>query len=235
MLVPRNILFYFAFYGGSVFYVIASVVAIPFGAGPLRRAVAAWARYHRACLRWLIGINVQIEGQLSIEPAFYAVRHESYFEAIDAPAIYDTPVTFAKHELSIIPGWGRAAKAYGMIFVERDQGAAALRKMVSAARRYSAAGRPLVIYPEGTRTPHGEAGKLQAGFAGLYKLIGLPVVPVAVNSGPLYHRFWKRPGTITYRIGETIPPGLPRAEIEARVTEAINVLNQPQNQALLSS
>ena len=225
MIFLRNFLFYPIFYGGSVFYVIASVASIPFGAAPLRRVVAAWALYHRACLRWLVGIDVRVEGELSQEAVFYAVRHESYFEAIDAPAMYDTPVTFAKHELSIIPGWGRAAKAYGMIFVERDQGAKALRKMVTAARQHAQNGRPLVIYPEGTRTPHGQSGKLQAGFAGLYKLIGLPVVPVAVDSGPLYHSFWKRPGTITYRIGEKIPSGLPRAEIEARVTEAINALN----------
>lgn len=231
MIFLRNLLFYPIFYGGSVFYVIASVVSIPFGPAPLRRAVAGWSRYHRKCLRRLVGIDIRIEGELSQEPVFYAVRHESFFEAIDAPAMYETPVTFAKHELSIIPGWGRAASAYGMIFVERDQGAKALRKMVSAARQYSREGRPLVIYPEGTRTPHGQPGKLQAGFAGLYKLIGLPVVPVAVNSGPLYHRFWKRPGTITYRIGEKIPPGLPRAEIEARVNAAITALNEIPDQS----
>jgi 1-acyl-sn-glycerol-3-phosphate acyltransferase len=48
---------------------------------------------------------------------------------------------------------------------------------------------------------------------------------VAVNSGPLYHRRWKRSGVITIRIGEPIPAGLPREEIEARVLAAINVLN----------
>jgi 1-acyl-sn-glycerol-3-phosphate acyltransferase len=53
----------------------------------------------------------------------------------------------------------------------------------------------------------------------------LPVVPVAVNSGPLFRGFWKRSGTITYRVGETIPAGLPREEIEARVHAAINALN----------
>ena len=73
--------------------------------------------------------------------------------------------------------------------------------------------------------PHGEEPRLQSGFAGIYKLLGLPVVPVAVNSGPFYHRIVKQPGTITYRVGETIPAGLPRAEIEHRVHRAINALN----------
>jgi 1-acyl-sn-glycerol-3-phosphate acyltransferase len=51
------------------------------------------------------------------------------------------------------------------------------------------------------------------------------VVPVAVDSGPLYHRRWKQRGTITIHFGEAIPPGLPRAEVEARVRDGINCLN----------
>ncbi|MEO7247101.1 MAG: 1-acyl-sn-glycerol-3-phosphate acyltransferase, partial [Novosphingobium sp.] len=72
----------------------------------------------------------------------------------------------------------------------------------------------------------GERPGLQAGFAGIYKLLALPVVPFAVNSGPLFNRRWKRRGVITYRFGETIPPGLPRDVVEACVHQAINVLNQ---------
>jgi len=98
--------------------------------------------------------------------------------------------------------------------------------MVASARLFIAAGRPLAIFPEGTRVPHGQRVRLQAGFAGLYKLLGLPVVPVAVDSGPLYHRRLKRPGTITYRFADPIAPGLPRAEVEARVSDAINALNR---------
>jgi 1-acyl-sn-glycerol-3-phosphate acyltransferase len=73
--------------------------------------------------------------------------------------------------------------------------------------------------------PHGTRPPLQAGFAGLYKMLGLPVIPVAVDSGPLYNRRWKRHGTIRYCFGAEIPPGLPREEIEARVHAAINALN----------
>ena len=75
--------------------------------------------------------------------------------------------------------------------------------------------------------PHGTRPELKSGFAGIYKLLGLPVVPVAVDSGPIYQRWLKPKGVITYRIGEVIPPDLPRDEAEARVRNAINALNTP--------
>ena len=83
----------------------------------------------------------------------------------------------------------------------------------------------LIVHAQPTRVPHGQQKQLGAGFAALYKLLGLPVVPVAVDSGPLYQRFWKRPGTITLHFGEAIEPSLPREEIEARTLAAINALN----------
>ena len=101
--------------------------------------------------------------------------------------------------------------------------------MVAAARQLSDAGRALVIFPEGTRVPHGHRPALQAGFAGLYKLLGLPVVPIAVRSGTIYHRRWKRRGTIDILIGDPIPAGLPREDIEARVLAAINALNSGES------
>jgi 1-acyl-sn-glycerol-3-phosphate acyltransferase len=97
--------------------------------------------------------------------------------------------------------------------------------MMAEARRFAGGGRPLAIFPEGTRVPHGKRPPLRSGFAGLYKLLGLPVVPVAIDSGPPYHHRWKRRGTITVRFGEPIPAGLPREEIELRVHAAINALN----------
>jgi 1-acyl-sn-glycerol-3-phosphate acyltransferase len=67
---------------------------------------------------------------------------------------------------------------------------------------------------------------LQPGFAGLYRALKLPVVPVAVDSGRLAPRqsFVKRPGIVTFRFGEPIPAGLGRREVEAAVHQAINAL-----------
>ena len=225
MFVLRNLVFYLAFYSGSVFFVAGSVVAMVVAPPKMRWFPDTWARYQRGCMRVLLGITVVETGTKLPGAALYAIKHESVFEAIDLPYLLDFPVPFGKEELYRIPGWGRAAMAYGSVMVRRDQGAKGLRLMLADARRFIGSGRPLVIFPEGTRVAHGARPPLQAGFAGLYKLLGLPVVPVAVNSGPLYQRLWKRPGTITLHFGQPIEPGLPRAEIEARVHAAINVLN----------
>ncbi len=221
----RSLIFYPVFYGFSALLVLASVVAIPLGRDRLRWVVATWGRWHRWCLKALLDIEVVIEGTLPDGPVLIAVKHESYFEAIDMSRLFRFPTVFAKRELFLIPGWGYSAKVYGLIPVARDKGAKALRDMIKTARERVAEGRPLVIFPEGTRVEHGAQPPLQSGFAGTYKLLGLPVVPIAVNSGPVYHRLIKQPGTITYRIGETIPEGLGREEIEQRVHAALNALN----------
>jgi 1-acyl-sn-glycerol-3-phosphate acyltransferase len=98
--------------------------------------------------------------------------------------------------------------------------------MVAAGRSAAETGRAVLIYPEGTRVPHGQSPKLRSGFAGLYRALGLPVVPIAVDSGRLWTKgLLKKPGIVHFRIGETIPAGLKREEIEARVHAAINALN----------
>ena len=227
MNVLRSLLFYAVFYAGTAFYVSASVLMAWFAPHRIRRFPDAWSRFHRTCLHVLLGITVRETGTRPQGAALYAFKHESFFEAIDLPNTLDFPVPFGKEELYRLPGFGRAAKAYGSVTVYRQQGAKALRSMLAEARTFIGTGRPLAIFPEGTRVAHGARPPLQSGFAGIYKLLGLPVVPVAVDSGPLYHRWWKRPGTITLHFGEPIEPGLPREEIEARVHAAINVLNAP--------
>jgi 1-acyl-sn-glycerol-3-phosphate acyltransferase len=223
--VARSLLFYIVFYLGSIPFVVGATVMMALDAAKIPAIVMGWSRYHRRCARYLLGIRVVVEGTLPTSDVLMAMKHESFFEAIDAPYLIPKAGVIAKAELLRIPLWGRAAKRYGLIGVERDQGAKALRTMLVEAREVIAAGRVLVIFPEGTRVPHGERAPLAAGFAGLYKLLKLPVVPVAIDSGGLYHRRWKGAGTITIRAGAPIPPGLPREEIEVRVQQAINALN----------
>jgi 1-acyl-sn-glycerol-3-phosphate acyltransferase len=223
----RSALYMLIFYTGSLFHVILAFVAQWFSIPLMQWAVRAWSRYQLWCYRWILGIKVIVEGVLPSGPILYAIKHESMFETIDMPRMFDRPAVITKKELFDIPMWGPAARAYGMIPVDRDGGAGALRAMLGLAKQIIAQGRPIVIFPEGTRVPHGESPPLQSGFAALYKLFNLPVVPIAVNSGTLSPRrtgIWKS-GVITYRVGEVIETGLPREVVEARVHAAINALN----------
>ncbi len=60
------------------------------------------------------------------------------------------------------------------------------------------AGRPIVIFPEGTRVAPGERAPYRPGIGGLIRQLGVPVIPVALNSGLFWPRrkFIRRPGTI---------------------------------------
>jgi 1-acyl-sn-glycerol-3-phosphate acyltransferase len=221
----RSLAFYVLFYGGSVFLVSASVVAVVARKGWLAPVVAKWGHWHLWCVEKVLGIEVVLDGELPQGPVLIAVKHEAFFEAIDTPRLFDYPAVFAKQELFRIPGWGYSALVYGLIPVAREEGAKTLRQMLALAKQRVEEGRPLVIFPEGTRVPHGTQPPLQAGFAGLYKLLRLPVVPIAVDSGATYHHVVKRPGRITYKVGQTIPAGLAREEVEAQVHAAINAMN----------
>ena len=225
MALLRSLVFYAVFYAGSVFYVLGSLMALPLGERVFRKVPDAWSRFHRGCVEHILGIAVVTEGALPEGVFICAIKHESFFEAIDLATRLPQPVIFAKEELLRIPLWGRAADSYGAVWVARSEGAKALRARLAGVKRFSGTGRPLAIFPEGTRVPHGTTPPLRSGFTGLYKLLGLPVVPVAVDSGATYAGFLKRRGTITYRIGKPIEPGLSRDEIEARVHAAINALN----------
>jgi 1-acyl-sn-glycerol-3-phosphate acyltransferase len=197
-----------------------------FGKRPLRRHVMGWARFHRRCAARILGMRSRVEGEAPTGAVLVAAKHQSMFETLEVVMLLDQPAVVMKRELADIPLFGWVTLRYGCIPVDREGGAAALRRMMRAAQDAIAEGRPIVIFAEGTRVSPGEQPPLQAGFAGLYRALKLPVVPLALDSGLLWPRrsFVKRPGTVTMRFGEPIPPGLKRPAIEAAVHRAINAL-----------
>ncbi|MEA3391034.1 lysophospholipid acyltransferase family protein [Sphingobium sp. CCH11-B1] len=223
----RSLLFMLIFYGGSLSFVLTAMLFGWVAPTAVQRIATAWSRFHRGCARWLLGQKVVVEGELPRGPYLYIVKHESMFETIDMLCLFDRPAIGAKRELFDIPLWGGIARRYGLIPIERTAGASALRALRAAAKEATAEGRAICLFPEGTRVPHGECPPLKAGFAGLYSLLRLPVVPIAIDSGRVSPRgrFLKRAGIITYKVGEMIPPGLDRKDAETRVHAAINALN----------
>lgn len=225
MALARSLLYAAIFYPGTFLFVVASIVASLFGQQSLLTVVRGWVDFHHALAKHLLGIRVVVEGAVPPGPHLIAAKHEAMFETLEMVRIANAPVIVMKRELADIPLFGLVTRRYGVIIVERSAGAKALRAMVEEGRRAVANGRSVVIYPEGTRVQVGQTPPLKSGFTALYRALGLPVVPVALDSGRPWGRgLVHRPGTITFRVGETIPPGLKREEFEQRVHAAINAL-----------
>ena len=222
----RSTVFALLFYPGTLVYVLTVIAVAPIGDRPVQAVVHAWSAFHHWLVRNIVGIHMEWDGQIPDGAYLIAVKHQSMMEAVDTLHFANTPVVVMKRELTVIPLFGWVTRRYGVIGVDRDAGASALRAMMVEAKAAIAGGRPVLIFPEGTRVAYGESPPLQPGFAGLYRALGLPVVPVAHDVGRLWHKgFLKRSGTVHFKVGDVIPSGLKRDDVEARVHAAINALN----------
>ena len=228
MAVLRSLLFNVFFFAWTLAIV---VMGLPFLLLPHRftyRLGAFWVRVTLAVLGGLVGLRHRVVGLEHRLPgaAIYAVKHQSAWDTLVFALLLDEPAYVLKRELTYLPLFGWLLLRAGMIPVDRAGRASALRRMIGLAKQRTAAGRPLLIYPEGTRTAPGERRPYQPGVAALYGQLDQPVVPVALNSGLFWGRrqFVKRPGTITVEFLPAIPPGLPRrafmAELEKRLEGA---------------
>lgn len=224
----RSLVFTIIFYLGSVPIVVTAML-VGFVAPAAVIAVArVWAGWFALTTRWLLGIRWRIAGEVPNHAALVAIKHQAAYETILILWLFKRPAVVLKAELLGIPFWGAAARAHGVIPVDRAGSASALRAMLKAGNAAKAAARPVVIFPEGTRTAPGEAPELRAGLAGLYRALKLPLVPIALDSGRCWPKgFVKHAGMISFVVGDPIPAGLERAEIETRVHTAINALNRP--------
>jgi 1-acyl-sn-glycerol-3-phosphate acyltransferase len=225
MAVLRSLIYATVFYTSTVLWVLFGLLASVFGRAATLATVTSWAGFHHWLVKRVLGIRVKVVGNIPPGAHLVAVKHQSMLETLEMVQVAHSPVIVLKKELADIPFFGWMTRRYGIIAVERSAGARALRTLVQEGERAKASGRSVIIYPEGTRVRIGETPPLKSGFTALYRALGLPVVPVAVDSGRLWGRgLVHRSGTTTLNIGDAIPAGLKRGEIEARVHAAINAL-----------
>jgi 1-acyl-sn-glycerol-3-phosphate acyltransferase len=209
----------------SLLFVLAGLAASVVGTKPMRSVVHGWADFHHWLCLHVLGIRAKTFGIMPREQCIIAVKHQSMYETIEILRLANTPVVVMKRELADMPLFGWITRCYGVIAVDRAAGPKALRAMLAEARKAAESGRPIAIFPEGTRVLPGETPPLRPGFSGLYRALGLPVVPIAMDSGRLWGRgVLKKPGTVHFQIAEIIPTGLGREDVEARVHAGINLL-----------
>lgn len=192
-------------------------------------AGTAWSRLMLRLAAVVVGLDYEVRGRTNIPqtPALFAIKHQSAWDTLAVASLLDSPVVVLKRELFWIPFYGWYARRAGMIAINRSAGAGALRGMLRAARAAIAKGRPIVIFPQGTRTMPaslgGEPKPYQPGVAALYGDLSVPVIPVALNSGLFWSRraFCKHPGRIVVEFLPPIPPGLSKRDFLAQLGTAI--------------
>ncbi|MDI1288249.1 MAG: lysophospholipid acyltransferase family protein [Reyranella sp.] len=221
----RSFFFNVGWYLGST---AIAIVGSPILVLP-RRAVVAWSHFWIAfCLGWLrltCRLTHRMGGleNLPAGPVIIASKHQSTWETLAFALLFPNAAIVLKRDLLFIPVVGWAMARAGHIGVERGDGASALRGLVRQAKAAVAEGRSILIFPEGTRTPVGSQPPYQVGTAALYRQLGIPVVPVALNSGVFWGRrkFIKWPGVIDVELLQAIPPGLDRKTFMATLRERI--------------
>lgn len=172
----------------------------------------------------ILGLNYEVIGHVPKGEVIIASKHQSYWETVSFNIILDTPTYILKRELLFVPIWGLAAYLHNLIFVQRGGGRQAITSMLKEAqKKFVGSGRPLVIYPQGTRLAPGVKAPYKRGVAFLYNKLNCPVVPVALNSGAFWgrHSFMKSSGTICVSFLEPIPPGLSSTEMLDRLETVI--------------
>lgn len=221
----RALLFTVAFYTATVVILV--------GGSWLLLAPRSWAMaglaFHARVSLWLlkviVGTRLEVRGSHNLPdgPALIASKHQSAWDTFALVPLLRDPAIVMKQELMWIPLYGWFSYKFRMIPVEREAGPAALRQMARAARDRAAARRHILIFPEGTRRSPGAEPAYKPGVLFLYSALGLPCVPVALNSGLYWPRRSLRryPGTIVVEFLEPIPAGLPRDEFETRLVTAI--------------
>lgn len=188
-------------------------------------ALAIHGRFELWLLETIVGTKLEVRGaeKLPTGACLVAAKHQSAWETFGLIPLFRDPALLMKRELFWIPFHGWFSHKFQMIPVDRDKGPTALRRMLRETKKRVAEGREIIIFPEGTRRAPGAAPDYKTGVVLLYEALGIPCVPVALNSGVFWPRrsFMRRPGTVVVEFLDPIPPGLPKAEFLERLIGSI--------------
>jgi 1-acyl-sn-glycerol-3-phosphate acyltransferase len=210
---------------------VMAIIFLPLLAVP-RKATVWMARYWARATLWGLRVFAGIrERQIGTAPqggVLVASKHMSMWDTLALYIVLDDPAIVLKRELLFIPFYGWYLWKATAIAIDRSAGAEALRRMTKRALEVLGEGRPILIFPEGTRKKPGAAPDYKPGVAGLYGILKVPCVPVALNSGLYWRGFDKIPGTIHLEFLDPIAPGLKRSQfmplLQQRIEDATAAL-----------
>tara|TARA_B100001063_G_scaffold147957_1_gene138108 strand:- start:165 stop:866 length:702 start_codon:yes stop_codon:yes gene_type:complete len=231
----KNLIFSILFFTGII---VISIIFLPAFFLPQRvvlfggKLMGYWAGF---CLRYFLSTKIEIKGRENIiqnEKFFIASSHQSMFETFYLQTIFNSPVFLLKKELLLIPIFGWYLKKIGSISIKRDKVSKDnlgifdnISKIISNSKR------PLIIFPQGTRTLPNERPQFKKGASRIYQELKITCLPVAINSGSV----WPKKGpkqsnkTITISVLKPIAYGFSKEEfnkiLENNIYSELDLLN----------
>jgi len=232
VLYVRSVLFLIIFF--AVLYPLLTLACVFIFTTP-RSFYVKMPYYWSGCLLWVLrvvaGIRYEVRGQENMIPGQTVLcvsKHQSAWETLAFNYLFRDPCYVVKRETLFLPPFGCFLAALNMIPIKREEGLKSLRQMVQKAKSIIPSGRPIIIYPEGTRTKAGVRSTYKNGVYLLYQQCNIPVVPIALNSGCFWakHSLIKHPGTVVLEFFPAIAPGLDKDTFMQRLESTIEDASQ---------
>ncbi len=222
----RSIIFALAQAVFTLSYALLSPFIFPFNQHTRHRLLSGFAPGILWLLKVICGIRMEVRGLENIpqQPCVVLSKHQSAWETLSLQLILPPHAWVAKRELLWIPFFGWLLALSSPIALNRGKSKAAMKELLRKGKQKLSDGFSIVMFPEGTRIPHGQKGKYKIGGALLASHAKVPVLPVAHNAGKFWGRnaFIKKPGTIVMVIGPLIDTtGLNAEEINQRTEDWI--------------
>jgi len=210
----RSFLFFLWFAIASVVIAVGGVWVLLLPRRATERLSKTWSRAVLFGLKWIAGLDYEVRGTIPRGGVLIAAKHMSMWDTVILYLLLDDACAVVKRSLLNIPFYGWYLWKAGVIAIDREGKASALKQMVAEAKAVVAEQRPIFIFPEGTRKELGAPPDYKPGVAALYTQLGVDCVPVALNSGLFWTGpvgFLKKPGKVVVAFLPPIPPGLKRA------------------------
>ncbi|MCB9988937.1 MAG: 1-acyl-sn-glycerol-3-phosphate acyltransferase [Rhodospirillales bacterium] len=224
ILFLRSTLFNMALYGTTA---LMCVVCLPGLLLPKKQAmgiVALFVHTVHFLEKYIAGLDYEVRGIENLPQSgayIVAAKHQSPYETFKLNILFNDPAIVLKRELLRIPLWGQFLAKIDPIAIDRSAGKAAMQQIVEGALHVKEQGRPMVIFPQGTRVWPYETPKdkpYRAGVARIQEATQLPIIPLALNTGAFWprHSWVKKPGTVVF---EFLPPIMPEKDTAAVLKE----------------
>ncbi len=164
--------------------------------------------------KYILGLTYEVRGQEYLpESGSYiiAAKHQSVYETFKLHILFNNPAVVLKKELLKIPLWGRYLAKSDVIAIDRSSPKTAIKSIKEGAKRVAAQGRPIIIFPQGTRVSPKTSTKekpYKIGIVRMQEATNLPIIPMALNTGVFYPKgsWCKKPGRVVFEFLSPVNP-----------------------------